>query len=268
MVEDAHWIDPSTLELVRQILERFTETRLLVLITARPEFKPGWNYPHLVQLNLDRLSRRDRLQMIERLTHGTALPAMVLDQIVAKTDGVPLFVEELTKAVLHGGLLRLADGRYELKGAAEAIAVPDTLQGSLLSRLDRLEPSVKEAARVAATIGREFEAGLLSLVIAKPEEELQTLLDRLVAEEIMLTQEGGAYLFRHALIQEIAYQSLLLRRRRHFHGLIAQALETHYPEVVERQPEVEGSLKRPKAARVSRDRAPRWTHPRRSAGRL
>ncbi len=242
IVEDAHWLDPSTLEFVRLMLERLVSARLLLLLTARPEFKPGWTYPHLVQVNLDRLSRRDRVAMIEKLTGGKSLPSAVLDQIVAKTDGVPLFVEELTKTVLQGDLLRDAGGRYELKGARQAIAIPDTLQGSLLSRLDRLEPGVKEVAQVAATIGREFGRRLLALIAARPEDELQATLDRLIAAEIILpapaSAEGGTYVFRHALIQEIAYQSLLLARRRQYHGLIADALESHYPDIAERQPEL------------------------------
>jgi class 3 adenylate cyclase/tetratricopeptide (TPR) repeat protein len=243
IIEDAHWLDPSTLEFVRLMLERLVGARLLLLLTARPEFKPGWTYPHLVQVNLDRLSRRDRAAMIEKLTGGKSLPAVVLDQIVAKTDGVPLFVEELTKTVLQGDLLRETGGGYELTGAPQAIAIPDTLQGSLLSRLDRLEPGVKEIAQIAATIGREFGRKLLALIAARPEAELQTTLDRLIAAEIILPApgspaEGGACVFRHALIQEIAYQSLLLARRRQYHGLIADALERHYPEIAERQPEL------------------------------
>jgi tetratricopeptide (TPR) repeat protein len=243
VVEDAHWIDPSSLEFVRLMLERLVAARLMVLLTARPEFKPGWTYPHLVQVNLDRLSRRDCVAIIERLTDGKPLPALVLEQIVAKTDGVPLFVEELTKTVLQGDLLHDAGGSYELKEAPHAMAIPDTLQGSLLSRLDRLEPAVKEVAQIAASIGREFGRGLLALIASRPESELQETLNRLIAAEIILPApgaqaDGGAYVFRHALIQEIAYQSLLLARRRQYHGLIATALEQHYPEIVERQPEL------------------------------
>jgi class 3 adenylate cyclase/tetratricopeptide (TPR) repeat protein len=243
VIEDAHWIDPSSLEFVRLMLERLMACRLLVLLTARPEFKPGWTYPHFVQISLDRLSRRDCIVMIERLTEGKPLPTRVVDQIVAKTDGVPLFVEELTKTVLQSDLLIDAGGRYELKGALKAIAIPDTLQGSLLSQLDRLEVAVKETAQIAATIGREFGRRLLGLIASRSENELQGTLDRLVAAEIIMPApgvpaDGGAYVFRHALIQEIAYQSLLLARRRHYHGLIAAALEHYYPEIAERQPEL------------------------------
>jgi class 3 adenylate cyclase/tetratricopeptide (TPR) repeat protein len=243
VVEDAHWIDPSSLELVRLVLERLMSVPLMMLLTARPEFDPGWTYPHLVQVSLDRLSRRDCIAMIERLTDGKPLPHPVLDQIVAKTDGVPLFVEELTKTVLQGEWLQDAGIRYELKGTPQTIAIPDTLQGSLLSRLDRLEPAVKETAQMAATVGREFGAKLLGLIAARSDTELQGPLERLIAAEIIVPAsskpaEGEAYAFRHALIQEIAYQSLLLERRRQYHALIATALEEHYPEIVERQPEL------------------------------
>ncbi|WP_235025866.1 ATP-binding protein [Caballeronia arationis] len=243
VVEDAHWIDPSSLELVRLVLERLVAAPLLLLLTARPEFEPGWNYPHLVQVNLDRLSRRDCVAMVERLTDGKRLPPLILDQIASKTDGVPLFVEELTKAVLQGDLLRDAGDNYELKGTSQTIAIPDTLQGSLLSRLDRLEPAVKETAQIAATVGREFGTKLLGLISSQPDDELRETLDRLVATEIIVPASGtatheDAYLFRHALIHEIAYQSLLLASRRHYHALIAAALEEHYPEIVERQPEL------------------------------
>ncbi|TDN58980.1 adenylate/guanylate cyclase domain-containing protein [Paraburkholderia sp. BL10I2N1] len=243
VVEDAHWIDPSSLEFVRLVLERLVAAPLLVLLTARPEFEPGWTYPHLVQVNLDRLSRRDCIAMIERLTDGKRLPRLILDQIVSKTDGVPLFVEELTKTVLQGDLLQDAGISYELKGAPQTIAIPDTLQGSLLSQLDRLEPTVKETAQIAATVGREFGRRLLGLIASRSENELQETLDSLITAEIIVPAsgtpaEGDAYLFRHALIQEIAYQSLLLARRRQYHALIATALEDHFPEVAERQPEL------------------------------
>jgi class 3 adenylate cyclase/tetratricopeptide (TPR) repeat protein len=243
VVEDAHWIDPSTLELLRALLERLTASRLLLVITARPEFKPDWRHPQLLQLNLDRLSRRDSVDMIAQLTGGKPLPEGVLDQMVAKTDGVPLFVEELTKAILRGDLLRKAGARYELNRPLPAIAIPDTLQDSLMSRLDRLEPAVKAVAQIASTIGREFRTGLLARIAAKPEAELTGVLGKLVAADIILPApgsgpDGDAFLFRHALIQDSAYQSMLVARRRQLHGDIAGALEAHYPEVVERQPEL------------------------------
>src|SRR5262249_14146274 len=128
---------------------------------ARPEFRPGWSHAQAVQVNLDRLSRRDRAAMVERVAGGKKLPDFVLEQIVAKTDGVPLFVEELTKAVLEGGVLRDSGDHYELAGAFQGIAIPDTLQGSLLARLDRLPPEAREIAQIAATIGRAFGRDLL-----------------------------------------------------------------------------------------------------------
>ncbi|MEI6002526.1 AAA family ATPase [Paraburkholderia bengalensis] len=243
MVEDAQWIDPSSREFVPLVIARLVTARLLVLMTARTGFAPEWNYPHLLCVKLDRLSRRESVAIIEQLTNGKPLPGSVLDQIVSKTDGVPLFVEELTKAVLQGDLLHDLGTSYELRRAPRAIAIPDTLQGSLLSRLDRLDPIVKEVAQIAATVGREFGTKLLRLIASQSESELQETLKSLVAAEIIVPAsskpgEGGTYRFRHALIQEIAYQSLLLERRRQYHALIAAALEEHYPEIADRQPEL------------------------------
>src|SRR6185437_15124825 len=139
-VEDAHWMDPSTLELLQQLQEQLPAARLMLLVTARPSFKPGWSYRQFVQINLDRLSRRERTVMVERLVGNRALPEPVLAEIVAKTDGIPLFVEELTKAVLEGGVLRETGTAYEVAGPLQGVAIPDTLQGSLMARLDRLDP--------------------------------------------------------------------------------------------------------------------------------
>ncbi|GJH30836.1 adenylate/guanylate cyclase domain-containing protein [Caballeronia novacaledonica] len=243
VIEDAHWIDPSSLELVRIVVAEMLSARLMVVLTARPEFRPEWTYPSLVRIGLDRLSHADCAAMIQRLTEGKPVPTVVLDEIVGKTDGVPLFVEELTKTVIQGGQLHDAGNRYELKGTRGSLAIPDTLKGALLSQLDRLEPGVKETAQIAATIGREFDAGLLALITSRPENELQRQLDSLVAVEIIVPATGapehsGAYLFRHALIQESAYQSLLIARRRECHGRIAVALEQRYPATVDRQPEL------------------------------
>lgn len=243
VVEDAQWIDPSSLEFVRLAVEQMVSARLMVLLTARPEFRLEWSSPHLVRIGLDRLSHTDCAAMVLLLTEGKPVPPIVLDEIVGKTDGVPLFIEELTKTVIQGGQLHDAGNHYELKNTRRSLVIPDTLQGSLLSRLDRLEPGVKETAQIAATIGREFDASLLALIASIPESELQPMLDSLIAADIIVpaaggAEQGGAYLFRHALIQEIAYQSLLIARRRDCHGRIAIALEGHYPAVVERQPEL------------------------------
>jgi class 3 adenylate cyclase len=236
VVEDSHWIDPSTLELLQQLQEQLSAVRLMLLVTARPEFRPGWTYPQFVQINLDRLSRRDRMAMVERLAGDRSLPESVRAEIVAKTDGIPLFVEELTKAVLEG------DGRPELAGAVHVTAIPDTLQGSLMARLDRLDVEAREVAQVGATIGREFSTSLLSRLAGRTEEELSAALARLVAAEIVVPSAvasfaGPSHVFRHVLIQEAAYQSLLLARRRQYHAAVAEALEAHFSEIAVMQPE-------------------------------
>jgi class 3 adenylate cyclase len=242
VVEDSHWIDPSTLELLQQLQEQLSTARLMLLITARPEFRPGWTYPQFVQINLDRLSRRDRMVMVERLVGSRQLPESVLEAIVAKTDGIPLFVEELTKAVLESGALPDAGGRYELAGPFQVIAIPDTLQGSLMARLDRLDVEAREVAQVGATIGREFSNSLLARLAGRSEEALSAALARLVAAEIVVPAAvasfaGPSHVFRHALIQEAAYQSLLLARRRQYHAAVAEALEAHFSEIAVMQPE-------------------------------
>ncbi|WP_428665271.1 adenylate/guanylate cyclase domain-containing protein [Reyranella sp.] len=232
VLEDAHWIDPSMLELLRQVQERLAATPLMLLMTARPEFKPDWSYSQFVQINLDRLSRRDRLTMVERLVGGRTLPADVLQAIVAKTDGIPLFVEELTKAVLDG----------ESASSPHAMSIPDTLHGSLMARLDRLDAEAREVAQLGATIGREFSISVLARLAGRSEEALAAPLARLAEAEIVVPSAvasftGPSYVFRHVLIQEVAYQSLLVARRRLYHAAIAEALATHFPELAMMQPE-------------------------------
>ena len=243
IVDDAHWIDPSTLDLLRELQEQLATGRLLLLVTARPEFKPGWSYPHSVQINLDRLSRRERQAMVEQITGGKALPSFVLDQIVARTDGVPLFVEELTKTVLEENAWRDAGTHYELEGPFQGITVPDSLQGSLLARLDRLEPAARAIAQIGAVIGREFGHDLLRTVAEFEDEALEVGLDQLMAAEVVRPIRlpgvaGKAYGFRHALIQDAAYQSLLLARRRQHHAAIGQAMAEQFPEMAAAQPEI------------------------------
>jgi class 3 adenylate cyclase/tetratricopeptide (TPR) repeat protein len=243
VVEDAHWVDPSTLDLLRELQEQLATARLLLLVTARPEFKPGWSYPQLVQINLDRLSRREREAMVEQITGGKALPGFVLDQIVARTDGVPLFVEELTRTVLEENPWHDAGTHYELEGPFQGITIPDSLQGSLLARLDRLEPAAREIAQIGAVIGREFGHDLLRAVTEFEDKVLDAGLDQLVAAEIVRPVRlpgfaGKAYGFRHALIQDAAYQSLLLALRRQHHAAIGQAMVERFPEWAAAQPEV------------------------------
>ena len=180
LYEDVHWADPTSLELLDLVVDRVQGAPALVLITFRPEFVPPWTrYAHVTALTLSRLSRRQGAAMVERLSAGKALPATVLDQIVAKTDGVPLFVEELTRAVLETNLLRDEGDHYALAGPLPPMAIPTTLQESLLARLDRLAPA-REVAQVAAAIGREFSHELLAVAALVPESDLQAALDDLV----------------------------------------------------------------------------------------
>ena len=217
--EDLHWADPSTLELLTLFLDQVPTTRVLTLLTFRPEFTPPWgNRSHFSQLTLSRLGRPHVETMVEQVTRGKALPAEVVQQIVAKTDGVPLFVEELTKTVVESGLVREEDDRYVgAHGGAPIppLAIPATLQDSLMARLDRLA-TVREIAQLGATIGREFSYELLQAVSLLDEATLQHGLKQLVEAELVY-QRGllpqARYIFKHALIQDTAYQSLLKSRR-------------------------------------------------------
>jgi class 3 adenylate cyclase/predicted ATPase len=239
--EDLHWADPSTLELLSLVLEQTPVARLLTLLTCRPEFRPPWSSrSYIMPLTLNRLGHSQVEVMITRLTGGTALPAEVLQQIVAKTDGVPLFVEELTKAVLESALLQNTDGRYELTTPLPILSIPATLQDSLMARLDRLV-TAKGLAQFGATFGRQFTYELLQAVTQLDDVTLQRELARLVDAELLF-QRGmpprASYIFKHALIQEIAYQSLLKRTRQQYHQRIAQVLEEGFPEIATAQPEL------------------------------
>lgn len=241
VVEDLHWIDPSTLELISLLIDREPTTRILILLTYRPDFSPPWvMHGHLTLLALSRLSRRQIVDMVRKMAGGKALPSEVVEQVVSKTDGVPLFVEELTKMVMESGLLNEREDHYELSGPLPPLAIPTTLQDSLMARLDRLA-TVKEVAQLGATIGREFSYELLQAASVLGEESLGRELSRLVEAEIIY-QRGlppqAIYLFKHALIQEAAYQSLLKITRGEYHQRIAQVLEKKFPETVETQPEL------------------------------
>ncbi|HEX2217377.1 MAG TPA: AAA family ATPase [Gemmatimonadales bacterium] len=240
LYEDAHWVDPSTLELLGLVVERAQRLRVLVVITFRPEFQPPWTgYPHVTWLSLSRLTRRHGAAMVQGVTGGKPLPPEVVEQILTRTDGVPLFVEELTKAVLESGLLRDMGDRYALTGPLPPVAVPATLQDSLMARLDRLAP-VKEVAQIAACIGREFDHELLAAVAGLDERDLHDALDQLVRAELLFrrgTPPEAAYSFKHALIRDAAYESLLRSRRQQLHGRIADAIERQAHEVTEVEPE-------------------------------
>jgi predicted ATPase len=241
--EDVHWADPSTLEVLNLVVDQAPTARLYVLLTFRPEFTPPWgNRSHLSQLTLSRLGRSQVEAMIERVTGGKALPSEVVQQIVAKTDGVPLFVEELTKTVVESGLdvgARLRPGS-SIGHVPLPLGIPATLQDALMARLDRLGPA-KEIAQLGATLGREFDYALLQAVSPLNEDTLQKGLKQLVEAELVY-QRGlvpqAHYLFKHALVQDTAYQSLLKSRRQQLHQQVAQVLTEQFPETVETQPEL------------------------------
>ena len=239
--EDAHWIDPTSRELLDLTVERVRTLPVLLIVTFRPEFQPPWTgQPQVTMLTLNRLDRRDRTALIAQIAGGKVLPDDVIDQIVDRTDGVPLFVEELTKSVLESGLLHEEADRYVLDRALPPFAIPTTLQDSLMARLDRLA-SVRLVAQIGAAIGREFSYALLRAVSRLPEDELQAALARLVASELVFqrgTPPDAVYSFKHALVQDAAHSSLLRSTRQQLHAQIAEALEAHSPELMDTQPEL------------------------------
>jgi predicted ATPase len=241
VMEDLHWVDPTTLELLTLLIDQGPTARILALWTFRPDFSPPWTgRSHLTQVTLNRLPRRQAAEMTGRVARGKALPPAVVEQVVAKTDGVPLFVEELTKMVLESDLLQEREERYELTGPLPPLAIPATLHDSLMARLDRLA-AVKGMAQLGATLGREFSYELLQAISPWDEDILQRGLQQLVTAEF-LYQQGlppqAMYLFKHALIQEAAYQSLLRSTRQQYHQHIAQVLEARFPAICETQPEL------------------------------
>ena len=239
--EDVHWIDPTSRELLDLIVEHVRSLPVLLIVTFRPEFQPPWTgQPQVTMLALNRLDRGDRISLVAQIAGDKALPDDVISQIADRTDGVPLFVEELTKGVLESGLLREEADRYVLDGALPPFAIPTTLHDSLMARLDRLA-SVRQVAQIGAAIGRQFSYALLHAVSRLPEGELQAALTRLVASELVF-QRGeppdAVYAFKHALVQDAAHGSLLRGPRQQLHAQIAEALETQFPEMMDSQPEL------------------------------
>jgi class 3 adenylate cyclase/tetratricopeptide (TPR) repeat protein len=234
LVEDAHWIDPTTHELLDAVIEPIGRARVLLVVTARPEFQHPWSpHAHVATLALTRLGQRDCTEMIARMTSDSELPQAITRAIVANADGVPLFVEELTKSVLESGLRR----SY---GPLPPLAVPATLQDSLMARLDRLS-TARDIAQIGAAIGREFDYALLAEVAATPEAALLEALSRLEEAGLIFrrgTPPESSYTFKHALVQDAAYSSLLRSRRQQLHALIANVLERIRPGLIARQPEV------------------------------
>jgi predicted ATPase/class 3 adenylate cyclase len=239
--EDLHWADPTTIELLGLLVEQAPTAAMLHVLTFRPEFAPPWpTRSHLTPITLNRLERPQVEALIARLAGGKALPAEVVVHIVAKTDGVPLYVEELTKMLLASDLLRAEAEHYALTGPLSAMAIPETLQDSLMARLDQLA-TAKEVAQLGAVLGREFVYDMLMAVSSQDEATVQDGLTRLVAAEL-LYQRGrpprARYMFKHALIQDAAYASLLRSTRQQVHQQVAQLLEARFSEIVETQPEL------------------------------
>jgi class 3 adenylate cyclase/predicted ATPase len=241
VVENMHWIDPSTLELIDLIVNQEPHNKFLSLLTFRPEFIPPWGiHSHLFAVSLGSLTRQQTRTIVEHVSGGRALPHEVLEQIIKKTDGIPLFVEELTKMVLESGLLRQETGRFELRGPLPPLAIPATLHDSLIARLDRLA-EVKEVAQLGSTLGRKFSFELIQAVSSLNETLLQNRLAKLVSTGLLF-QRGvppqAEYHFKHALIQDAAYESLLKSTRQQYHQRIAQVLEKGFTQVASAQPEL------------------------------
>ncbi len=245
LFEDAQWSDPTSLELYDLIIDRVPALRALLIITFRPEFTPPWiGRPHVTLRALNRLAPRQRAEMIAGITGGKALPEEIAAQIIDRTDGVPLFVEELTKAVVESGMLTDAGDRYTAAAVTGSgpgtmpLAIPASLQASLLARLDRLAP-VREVAQIGAALGRQFSHELIGAVARMPSAQLDDALAQLVGAELIYrrgTPPDAEYTFKHALVQDAAYDSLLRGRRQQLHARIAAALEGRFPEIVAAQP--------------------------------
>ena len=239
--EDLHWADPTTLETLGMLIEQAPTAAMLVVATYRPELTPPWpQRSHMTPITLNRLERLEVETMIGYLAGGRPLPGEVVDHIVTKADGVPLYVEELTKAILGSGVLEARADIYVLTGALAQLHIPETLQDSLMARLDRA-PRLREVAQLGSVLGREFAYDMISALAGLEEQTLQSGLGQLVVDEL-LYQRGrpprSRYLFKHALIQDAAYQSLLKRTRQQYHERAAKLLEDRFPELASTQPEL------------------------------
>ncbi len=239
--EDAHWIDPTSLELLSLVVQRTPKLRVLLLITARPEFVPPWpGHAHVTTVPLTRLTRRCGAALVGRVATGKTLPEEIMEQILARADGVPLFVEELTKTVLESGLLQERSDHYTLDRPLPSLAIPTTLHASLTARLDRLPAEVREVAQIGAAVGREFSYELLNAVANLPQAKLHESLSQLVRSELVFCRgeiPQSVYIFKHALVRDASYAGLLKIRRAQLHASIASAFERQFPDVVEAEPE-------------------------------
>ena len=240
IVEDLHWVDPTTLTLLERYVSEFESGRVLSLLTFRPEFETPWkSKPHQTQIALNRLTKRQIAEMMRKRTKRGDIPTSIVEQVVERTDGIPLFIEEFTSLIVESGLLD-QDGSTEASASALMHMIPATLHDLLLARLDRMD-SDREVIQLAATIGREFNFELLLAAGTKTEAELQTELDKLVHAEILFQKGKGSaasYIFKHALLQDAAYRSMLSKKRQSCHQRIAEVLETRFPDVVTSQPDL------------------------------
>jgi len=235
VMEDVHWIDPTSHESLDLIFDRSPSLRALLIVTFRPEFTPPWTgRPNVTLLSLSRLPSRQRAEMILHLTRGKSLPKEIIDQIVDRTDGVPLFIEELTKTVVESGILTESGGHYAVTGPVPPLAIPTSLHASLLARLDRLAPA-REVAQISAALGRSFSHEMISAVATMPKQQLEDALAQLVNAGLIFRRgvpPNAEYTFKHALVQDAAYSTLLRSRRQQLHGRIGMTLEAEFPDIV------------------------------------
>jgi class 3 adenylate cyclase/predicted ATPase len=241
LYEDVHWADPTSLEALDLLIDRVRSFPLLIVLTHRPEFHSRWGvHGHVAGLNLSKLMRGQSITMISKLAGSKVLPVELVEQILAKTDGVPLFVEELTKSILESSELKEGADRYDYAGTTHSITIPATLRDSLMARLDRYMP-VKEIAQIGAAIGREFSYELVAAVAPRAKAELEDALERLTASGLAFrrgTPPDATYTFKHALVQDAAYDSLLKSRRQELHRKIARVIEERFPNIKTTEPEV------------------------------
>ena len=240
LFEDVHWADPTSMEALSRVIEATRTLSALLIVTYRPEFESPWiAQPHVTSVTLNRLGESEIAALIDGVTGNTPLPANIRDGIIERTDGIPLFVEEMTKAVMEAGAAKTLEQTVAAIPAS-SVAVPASLHASLMARLDRLGPA-KDVAQIGAVIGREFSHALLAAVAPNTGADLQSALDRLIGAGLVFRQgvpPHASYLFKHAMVQDAAYGTLLRERRRALHARIAETLESHFAEIAESQPEL------------------------------
>jgi class 3 adenylate cyclase/tetratricopeptide (TPR) repeat protein len=241
LYEDVHWADPTTLEAIALLIDRLKDFPLLIVFTHRPEFRSRWSdHGHVVSMGLSKFTRTQSTALVSSVASGKALPDDLLEQILARTDGVPLFVEELTKSIIESGELKDAGDRYDYAGNTRAVTIPATLRDSLMARLDRHMP-VKEIAQIGATIGRKFSYELIAAVSPIRQAKLDEALDQLTESGLAFckgTRPDVTYTFKHALVRDAAYDSLLKTRRQELHGKIARVIAERFPESRDTEPEL------------------------------